>query len=136
MDSSAYERGIKAASAWRRLSNVYLDADTRFTSWADSKGIPGAIGKSLVPFSVLILLSLALVAGFVIGAIIIAVAGFAYMFCYIQLNTLNNLGKTSSSSSCASGGDYRNGNDGDGFYSGPDDTNVTSARLDKDEDDD
>ncbi len=79
MNSSAYERGIKTASAWKRLTCVYIDANSRFAAWADSKGVPRAIGRSFVPFSVLMLLTLALVVGFFLGAIIIAVAGFAYM---------------------------------------------------------
>lgn len=136
MDSSAYDRGVKAASFWKRMTYVYNDIDSRFTLWAESKRIPVAIGKSLVPFSALLLLALALVAGFTVGALIIGVTGLAYMVRYIQLNTLNDLDAASSNNTCSSGGQFRSGNDGDGFYSGPDDINVTSARLDRDEYDD
>lgn len=136
MDSSAYEHGFKVASFWKRMTCVYNDANSRFTAWAKGKGIPVAIGKSLVPFSALFLLALALIAGFAVGVLIIAAAGLIYMVRYIQLNSLDDMDEASSNNTSSTGGQFRSGNDGDGFYSGPDDITVTSARLDKDEDDD
>lgn len=136
MSSSAHDLGIKAASVCKRLTNVYSDADSRFTAWAESKGIPVAIGKTLVPFSALLLMALALIAGFAAGAVIIAAAAFVYMVRYITLNAPEDMRTASSNNSTSTGGQFRSGNDGDGFYSGPDDVTVTTARLDKDEDDD
>ncbi|WP_337024740.1 MULTISPECIES: DUF3742 family protein [unclassified Pantoea] len=135
MSSTAYARGTKAASVWKRLSRVYYDADDRFAAWADRKKIPASIGKSVVPFSVLILLTLVLVAGFALGTVIIIVAAFVYMVRHIQLSALDDLDTTSSNSSGAAGGQFRSGNDGDGFYSGPDDITVTASRLDREDDD-
>lgn len=135
MSSTAYARGAKAASVWKRLSRVYFDADDRFAAWAESKKIPELIGKSVVPFSVLTLLTLVIVAGFAIGTVIIIVAAFVYMVRHIQLSELDDLDTTSSNSSCAAGGQFRSGNDGDGFYSGPDDITVTASRLDREDDD-
>jgi len=135
MSSAAYTRGTKAASVWKRLSRVYYDSDNRFATWADRKNIPASIGKSAVPFSVLILLTLAIVAGFAIGTVIIIVAAFVYMVRHIQLSALDALDTTSSNISCAAGGQFRSGNDGDGFYSGPDDITVTASRLDREDDD-
>ncbi|MGK3131383.1 hypothetical protein ACCW76_19535 [Pantoea sp. C8B4] len=136
MSSSAYDHGIKAASVWKRLTSVYSDADSRFTAWAESKGIPVVIGKPLVPFSSLLLLAIVLIAGFAVSAVIIAAAAFVYMVRYIQLNASEDMRSASSNNSTSTGGQFRSGNNGDGFYSGPDDITVTSARLDKDEDDD
>ncbi|WP_036619964.1 hypothetical protein [Pantoea sp. GM01] len=135
MNSTAYARGTKAASVWKRLSRVYHDADNRFAAWAARKKIPASLGKSVVPFFVLVLLTLVIVAGFALGTIIIIAAAFVYMVRHIQLNALDDMEATSSNSSCAEGGQFRSGNDGDGFYSGPDDITVTASRLDRDDDD-
>lgn len=135
MSSTAYARGTKAASVWKRLSRVYYDADDRVAAWAEKKRIPVSIGKSVVPFSVLLLLTLVIVAGFALGTIIIIAAAFVYMVRHIQLNALDDMDATSSNNSCAEGGQFRSGNDGDGFYSGPDDITVTASRLDREDDD-
>ncbi|WP_455845893.1 hypothetical protein [Pantoea agglomerans] len=135
MSSTAYARGKKAASVWKRLSRVYYNADDRFAAWADRKKISASIGKSVVPFSVLLIMTLAIVAGFALGAVIIIVAAFVYMVRHIQLSALDDLDSTSSPSSCAAGGQFRSGNDGDGFYSGPDNITVTASRLDREDDD-
>lgn len=126
MDSSAYERGIKAASVWKHLTGVYFDADSRFTGWSESKGIPCAVGKSLVPFSVLILLTLSLAAGVVLGTIIILVAMFTYMLRYIQMNHALSSSVPDESTS-SHGPEFRNGRDGFGYYYGEDDSIFTSA---------
>lgn len=126
MDSSAYDRGIKAASIWKRLTGVYFDADSRFTGWSDSKGIPRAVGKSFVPFSVLILLTLSLAAGVVLSTIIILVAVFAYMLRYIQMNHALSSSVPDESTS-SHGPEFRNGRDGFGYYYGADDSIFTSA---------
>lgn len=132
MNPSAYDRGIKTASVLKRLAFVYIDADSRFVAWAASKGIPGAIGRSFVPFSVLVLLALALVAGFFLGTIILAVAGFAYMVRYIQINNLAP--SDSDDSTLEHGPEYRNGRDGYGYYYGADDTIFTSPKAYDEED--
>jgi len=135
MSSTAYARGTKAASVWKRLSRVYFDADDRFAAWAERKNIPASIGKSVVPFSVLILLTLVIVAGFALGTILIIFSAFVYMVRHIQLSAIDDLDTSSSNSSWTAGGQFRSGNDGDGFYSGPDDITVTASRLDKEDDD-
>ncbi|MFZ4213696.1 hypothetical protein ACOZB2_19975 [Pantoea endophytica] len=135
MSSTAYGCGTKAASVWKRLSRVYFDADDRFVAWAERKKIPALIGKSVVPLSVLILLTLVIVAGFALGTVIIIVAAFVYMVRHTLLHALDDLDTTSCKSSCAAGGQFRSGNDGDGFYSGPDDITVTASRLDREDDD-
>ncbi|WP_201252644.1 DUF3742 family protein [Pantoea sp. S62] len=135
MSSTAYARGTKAASVWKHLSRVYFDADDRFAAWAERKKIPASIGKSVVPVSVLLLMTLAIVAGFAFAAVIIIVAAFVYMVRHIQLSGSDDLDSTSSNSSCAAGGQFRSGNDGEGFYSGPDDITVTASRLDREDDD-
>lgn len=133
MSSSAYNHGIKAASVWRRLTSVYSDVDFRFTAWAESKGIPVAIGKSLVPFSALLLLALALIAGSAVGAIIIAVAVFVYMVRYIQMNQATSADPDESPS--ANGPEFRNGRDGHGYYYGADDSIFTSTESASNEED-
>lgn len=125
MDTSAYDRGVKVASFWKRMTCVYNDADSRLTAWAKGKGIPVAIGKSLVPFSALLLLALALIAGFAVGAIIIAVAAFVYMVRYIQMNQATSADPEESPS--AHGPEFRNGRDGHGYYYGADDSIFTST---------
>ena len=133
MSSSAYNHGIKAASVWKRLTNVYSDADSRFTAWAESKGIPVAIGKTLVPFSALLLMALALIAGFAAGAVIIAAAAFVYMVRYIQINQATSVDPNVSPS--AHGPEFRNGRDGYGYYYGADDSIFTSTEsVDNEED--
>ncbi|MCA1179512.1 MULTISPECIES: DUF3742 family protein [unclassified Pantoea] len=125
MSSSAYNHGIKAASVWKRLSNVYSDADSRFTAWAVRKGIPVAVGKTLVPFSALLLMASALIAGFAVGAVIIAAAAFVYMVRYIQMNQATSADPDESPS--ANGPDFRNGRDGYGYYYGADDSIFSST---------
>lgn len=133
MSSSAYDRGIKAASVWKRLTSVYSDVDFRFTAWAESKGVPVAIGKSLVPFSALLLLAIALIAGSAAGAIIIAVAAFVYMVRYIQMSHATSADPEESPP--AHGPEFRNGRDGYGYYYGSDDSIFTSTKsVDNDED--
>lgn len=132
MNSSAYVRGIKTASALKRLTYVYIDADSRFAAWADSKGVPRAIGRSFVPFSVLVLLALALVAGFFLGGIILAVAGFAYLVRYIQISNLAP--SDSDDSTSEHGPEYRNGRDGYGYYYSADDSIFTSPKSHHEED--
>lgn len=133
MDSSAYDRGVKVASFCKRMTCVYNDADSRFTAWAKGKGIPVAIGKSLVPFSALLLLALALIAGFAVGAIIIAVAAFVYMVRYIQMNRATSADPEESPS--AHGPEFRSGRDGHGYYYGADDSIFTSTEsVDNEED--
>ena len=132
MNPSAYERGIKTATALTRITYVYIDADSRFAAWAESKGVPNAIGRSFVPFSVLVLLALALVAGFFLGAIILAVAGFAYMVRYTQINNLAP--GNSDDSTSEHGPEYRNGRDGYGYYHGADDSIFTSPKSYHEED--
>lgn len=134
MSSTAYARGTKAASVWKRLSRVYFDADDRFAAWADRNKIPALIGKSVVPFSVLLLMTLAIVAGFALGATILLVSGIVYMVRYIQLNYTASNTSYEATSSC--GPEYRNGRDGYGYYYGADDSIFSSAGSSNDEEED
>lgn len=133
MSSTAYARGTKAASAWKRLSRVYYDTDNRFAAWADRKKIPASIGKSVVPFSVLLLITLAIVAGFVLGATMLLISVIVYMVRYIQLNNAASSDSDETTSSC--GPEYRNGRDGYGYYYGADDSIFSSAGSNNDEED-
>ncbi|WP_137765692.1 DUF3742 family protein [Nissabacter sp. SGAir0207] len=133
MSSTAYARGTKAASVWKRLSRVYYDADNRFVAWADRKKIPASIGKSVVPFSVLLLMTLAIVAGFALGATMLLVSGIVYMVRYIQLNSTASNASDEATSSF--GPEYRNGRDGYGYYYGADDSILSSAGSNDEEED-
>ncbi|WP_128598940.1 DUF3742 family protein [Pantoea rodasii] len=133
MSSTAYARGTKAASVWKRLSRVYFDADDRFAAWAERKKIPASIGKSVVPFSVLLLMTLAIVAGFAVGATMLLVSGTVYMVRYIQLNHI--VSNNSDEASSSTGSEYRNGRDGFGYYYGADDSIFSSAGSNDNEED-
>lgn len=133
MSSTAYARGTKAASVWKRLSRVYYDANDRFAAWADRKKIPASIGKSVVPFSVLLLIMLAIVAGFALGATMLLVSGIVYMVRFIQLN--NTASNASDEAASSFGPEYRNGRDGYGYYYGADDSIFSSAGSNDEEED-
>lgn len=133
MSSTAYARGTKAASVWKRLSRVYFDANDRFAVWAERKKIPASIGKSVVPFSVLLLMTLAIVAGFALGATMLLVSGIVYMVRYIQLNHI--VSNNSDEASSSTGPEYRNGRDGYGYYYGADDSIFSSADSNYNEED-
>ncbi|KJV33101.1 DUF3742 family protein [Pantoea sp. SM3] len=133
MSSTAYARGTKAASVWKRLSRVYFDADDRFVAWAERNKIPASIGKYFVPFSVLLLMTLTIIAGFALGATMLLVSGIVYMVRYIQLNYL--VSNNSDESSSSTGPEYRNGREGYGYYYGADDSIFSSACLNDNEED-
>ncbi|WP_166935517.1 DUF3742 family protein [Candidatus Pantoea communis] len=125
MSSNAYARGTKAASVWKRLSRVYYDANDRFVAWADRKKIPASIGKSVVPFSVLLLIMLVIVAGFALGATMLLVSGIVFMVRFIQLN--NTVSNASNEAASSFGPEYRNGRDGYGYYYGAADDSIFSS---------
>ncbi len=99
----------------------------------EKKKIPASIGKSVVPFSVLLLMALAIIAGFALGATMVLVSVIVYMVRYIQLN--NTASNTSDEATSSCGPEYRNGRDGYGYYYGADDSIFSSAGSNVEEED-
>lgn len=132
MDNSAFNRGRRAAGFWLRLSKSAKGANNICISWAKRRGLPVFMGRLPVPIAGFMFVTFVALSGLFVGAILVIGAVFLYM--------LRNLSVTGAEDSDVtdelSGHQYRDGNDGFGMYSGPQNVTVTSTRIDRDDEDD
>lgn len=94
--------------------------------------MPSFIGRLPVPLIGIILATLVLMSGLVLGTIVLLSCVFIYMLSNIIIASSED----SDTSEPLAGHQYRDGNEGFGMYSGPESVNVTSSRLDLDDEDD
>ncbi len=97
--------------------------------------MPSFIGRLPVPLIGIILAILVLMCGLVLGTIVLLSCVFIYMLSNIIIASSED-SDTSDTSEPLAGHQYRDGNEGFGMYSGPESANVTSSRLDLDDEDD
>lgn len=93
--------------------------------------MPSFIGRLPVPIIVIILTIFVLMSGLVLGTIVLLSCVFIYMLSNIIIASSQD----SDTSEPLAGHQYRDGNEGFGMYSGPESVNVTSSRLDLDDED-
>lgn len=93
--------------------------------------MPSFIGRLPVPIIGIILTIFVLMSGLVLGTIVLLSCVFIYMLSNIIIASSED----SDTSEPLAGHQYRDGNEGFGMYSGPESVNVTSSRLDLDDED-
>lgn len=93
--------------------------------------MPSFIGRLAVPIIGIILTIFVLMSGLVLGTIVLLSCVFIYMLSNIIIASSED----SDTSEPLAGHQYRDGNEGFGMYSGPESVNVTSSRLDLDDED-
>ncbi|MGC8427391.1 hypothetical protein [Mixta calida] len=131
MENPAFKRGKHVARLWLRLSKGIKVANSACMLWTLKRGLPAFLGRLPVPIAVFTLFTFMAVGGLFIGAAFLVGAIFIYMVSNLAVADANG----SDVSEGQSGHQYRDGNDGFGMYSGPQNVTVTSARVDRDEDD-
>ncbi|HGM6839727.1 TPA: hypothetical protein ACKP7D_003514 [Serratia marcescens] len=109
------------ASLWKRLKRTILKWDSFWLTKARKCNLPAWLGH--MPVAVALLGSLTII--FVGGAVIRAIA--------FILQSIASQAFDDSDSNKQATSEYRNGDQGFGFYSGPD-SFVTSHRMDNEED--
>ncbi|POW52747.1 DUF3742 family protein (plasmid) [Pantoea piersonii] len=132
MDNSAFDRGRRAAGFWLRLSKSAKEANDICISWTKRRGLPAFVGRLPVPIAGLMFLTFVALSGLFIGAILVIGAVFLYMLSNLSVTGAEDSDDTDE----LSGHQYRDGNDGFGMYSGPQNVTVTSTRIDRDDEDD
>ncbi|CAX53320.1 MULTISPECIES: hypothetical protein [Enterobacterales] len=132
MQNSAYKRGAIAAELWLKLTRSARVANEVCVSWVLRQGLPGFIGYLPVPLASIAILSIAILCGLFIGTVVILCGIFIYMLCNIAVGGVEDSDDTDE----PSGHQYRDGNDGFGMYSGPQNVTVTSSRIDRDDEED
>lgn len=132
LNNIAFNRGVRVAKHCKKLTSSASFLNTACLRWTDKRGLPAVMGRLPVPIAVFAILTVVIVSGLFIGSVFLIGTAFIYM--------LSNLVITHAEDNDAaeehSGHQYREGNDGFGMYSGPQNVNVTSSRIDSDEDDD
>ncbi|RAT17399.1 hypothetical protein AU490_13765 [Lonsdalea populi] len=124
----AYQRGARVARLWKKVKGSVLHWDERCVTWANKKHLPTWIGHAPIIIFIAFFIST-----IVFGGLIIAVC-FLFIFAVAcitqnpsQSQTVADETETKDCGSC-----YRNGNQGYGLYSGPEDL-VSSYRMDQEE---
>lgn len=135
MENSAFKRGTIAAGLWLKISKSVRSANADCIAWAKRNGLPAFVGCLPVPLACIAVLSVAVVCGFIISSILILFGMFVYMLSNLTVSNADH-SESSDDTDEPSGYQYRDGNDGFGMYSGPQNVTVTSSRIDRDEDDD
>ncbi|WP_367165970.1 DUF3742 family protein [Kosakonia cowanii] len=130
MGDSAFKRGAHAAGLWRKLSKSARAANSACVEWAIRRGLPAFVGRLPVPITGIAILAIALVSGFFIGAVLLLGAIFLYILSNLAVTSVMDCEVTEEQN----GHQYRDGNDGFGIYSGPQNVTVTSSRIDHDDD--
>lgn len=132
MNNLAFDRGRRAAGFWIRLSKSAKSANDICISWTKRRGLPAFMGRLPVPIAGFIFLTFVALSGLFIGTILVIGAVFLYM-----LSNLSTTGaEDSDDTDELSGHQYRDGNDGFGMYSGPQNVTVTSSKIDHEDEDD
>lgn len=132
MKNNAFNRGIKAAEVYQKLSKTARLMNTACLNWAYRRGLPPFVGLLPVPIACLSLLTAAIVSGLIIGCIFLLVAAFIYMLCNISLKDSNG----TSQSRSTTGTEWRDGYEGSGIYTGSARAGATSSRIDNYDDED
>jgi hypothetical protein len=135
MESSASKMGATTAVLWLRILKSVRAANSACTAWTSRQGLPAFIGRLPVPLACFAILTVSLICGFLIGSIVILFSIFIYMLCNFADNNVDD-SDDSDDTDELSGHQYREGNDGYGMYSGPQNVTVTSSRIDRDDEDD
>lgn len=132
LNNTAFNRGVRMAKLCKKLTTSASFLNTACLRWTDKRGLHAVMGRLPVPIAVFAILTVVIVSGLFIGTALLIGTAFIYM--------LSNLVITRAEDNDAaeeqSGHQYREGDDGFGIYSGPQNVNVTSSRIDSDEDDD
>lgn len=131
MENSAFKRGVRAAGFWLKISKSAKVANSTCVAWAIRHGLPAFVGRLPVPVTSFAILAVALLCGFFIGTFLLLGAIFLYMLSNLAVTSVLDRDVTEEQS----GHHYRDGNDGCGMYSVPQNITVTSARVDRDEED-
>lgn len=132
MNKTAFKRGAKAAAFYKSVSRTARTLNSASVSWTEQRGIPSFIGRLPVPVIVVILTTLIVMSGLILGIVVLLSCVFIYMLSNIIIASSED----SDTSEPLAGHQYRDGNEGFGMYSGPESVNVTSSRLDIDDEDD
>ncbi|MCX2202029.1 DUF3742 family protein [Pantoea agglomerans] len=132
VNKTAFKRGAKAAAFYKSVSRTAKTLNSASVSWTVRHGMPSFIGRLPVPLIGIILAILVLMCGLVLGTIVLLSCVFIYMLSNIIIASSED----SDTSEPLAGHQYRDGNEGFGMYSGPESANVTSSRLDLDDEDD
>ncbi|MEN4527220.1 DUF3742 family protein [Pantoea agglomerans] len=135
VNKTAFKRGAKAAAFYKSVSRTAKTLNSASVSWTVRHGMPSFIGRLPVPLIGIILAILVLMCGLVLGTIVLLSCVFIYMLSNIIIASSED-SDTSDTSEPLAGHQYRDGNEGFGMYSGPESANVTSSRLDLDDEDD
>lgn len=132
MKNSAFKRGVIAAELWLKLTKNARVANGVCIAWVLRQGLPSFIGYLPVPLASIAIMSTAILCGLFIGAVVILCGIFIYMLFKIAVGEVED----SDDADEPSGHQYRDGNDGFGMYSGPQNVTVTSSRIDRDDEED
>jgi len=134
MNNKSFKRGVQAASGYKKLTKTAQILQDTSERWASRHGLPSFVGRLPVPILIALLITILLFSGLLIGGVILLIAAFVYMLTNITINPSDE--DYGSRDSSYGGHEYRDGPEGFGLYSGPDDINVTSGRVDWDDDED
>jgi hypothetical protein len=124
----AVQRGIKLAGFWKKTRRLISKWDRICVHWAKSRGLPGWLGHVPIVLAIMLSVVTALLGGLLIGLVI----AFVWMAIVGLQSTEDDYVKDECLKNRSTSSEYRNGNQGYGLYSGPEDL-VTSYRMDCDE---
>ncbi|MBK0127826.1 hypothetical protein IAE30_29225 [Pantoea sp. S61] len=132
MKNPALNRGVKATTLWQRFTQLARKTHAGCITWAARRGLPDFAGRLPVPLACITLISVAIACGLFIGAILLLISALAYMLCNISLSG----DEDDYREEVTYGTEWRNGDEGTGIYTGPENGPGPSYRIDTDDYDD
>ncbi|MFP1878499.1 hypothetical protein ACLEE3_08035 [Lonsdalea quercina] len=124
----AYQRGARIARFWKKVKGGVLLWDKHSVAWANKKHLPSWIGHAPIIIVIAFFISAIAFGGLLIAVCLLFIFAVA---CIIQ-NPSQSQTVADETEAKDCGSCYRNGNQGYGLYSGPEDL-VSSYRMDQEE---
>lgn len=121
---AAIQRGIKAAALWKKIRNGVAKWDIIFVGWAKSHKLPGWLGH--IPIALTIMFS---VASILLGGLLIGLVVTFVWMAIVGLSSIPDRPSYDHDDTRDDSPQYRNGDQGLGLYSGPDDL-ISSYNMD------
>lgn len=135
MKNRAFERGVRIAGLFKKLTKTIRLSNDACLNWVHKKGLPEILGRLPVPIAMFCLLITALLCGLLIGSIIVIAAMFIYMLCNLAIDKSPDEQSIFAKSESYGGSEYRNGASGYGYYSESRDGSSTGYKVDIEDDD-
>lgn len=136
MKNTAFERGTKAADFYKNITKTARVLNAASVEWAERHSLPTILGRLPVPAGILVLLTFALIAGLVVGGIMLLSAVFLYMISNIVIQKHDEKTSVFGKPESYGGAVYKNGSNGYGYYTESSDGSVTSYKVDLEDEDD